>query len=55
MAKSKGVQYKAIDFFCGGGGMTCGLRLAGIDNLNLYAEFLEGLNGFMEKNLVEKE
>lgn len=24
-------QYKAIDFFCGGGGMTCGLRQAGID------------------------
>lgn len=23
--------YKAIDFFCGGGGMTCGLRQAGID------------------------
>ncbi len=24
-------KYKAIDFFCGGGGMTCGLRQAGID------------------------
>lgn len=24
-------QFKAIDFFCGGGGMTCGLRQAGID------------------------
>lgn len=24
-------QFKAIDFFCGGGGMTCGLRHAGID------------------------
>lgn len=23
--------YKAIDFFCGGGGMTCGLRQAGIN------------------------
>ena len=23
-------RYKAIDFFCGGGGMTCGLRQAGI-------------------------
>lgn len=23
-------NYKAIDFFCGGGGMTCGLRQAGI-------------------------
>lgn len=23
--------YKAIDFFCGGGGMMCGLRQAGID------------------------
>lgn len=23
--------FKAIDFFCGGGGMTCGLRQAGID------------------------
>ena len=27
----KDIQYKAIDFFCGGGGMTCGLRQAGID------------------------
>lgn len=25
------VKYKAIDFFCGGGGMTCGLRQAGIN------------------------
>lgn len=25
------IKYKAIDFFCGGGGMTCGLRQAGID------------------------
>lgn len=24
-------NYRAIDFFCGGGGMTCGLRQAGID------------------------
>lgn len=24
-------KYKAIDFFCGGGGMTCGLRQAGIN------------------------
>lgn len=24
-------QFKAIDFFCGGGGMTCGLRQAGVD------------------------
>ncbi len=24
-------KHKAIDFFCGGGGMTCGLRQAGID------------------------
>lgn len=24
-------QFKAIDFFCGGGGMTCGLRQAGIN------------------------
>ncbi len=23
--------YRAIDFFCGGGGMTCGLRQSGID------------------------
>ena len=28
---SKNITYKAIDFFCGGGGMTCGLRQAGID------------------------
>ena len=26
-----GNKFKAIDFFCGGGGMTCGLRQAGID------------------------
>lgn len=25
------IKYKAIDFFCGGGGMTCGLRQAGVD------------------------
>ncbi|MDD4992829.1 MAG: DNA cytosine methyltransferase [Paludibacter sp.] len=25
------IDYKAIDFFCGGGGMTCGLRQAGIN------------------------
>jgi DNA (cytosine-5)-methyltransferase 1 len=25
------IKYKAIDFFCGGGGMTCGLRQAGIN------------------------
>ena len=25
------IKYKAVDFFCGGGGMTCGLRQAGID------------------------
>lgn len=25
------MKFKAIDFFCGGGGMTCGLRQAGID------------------------
>ena len=24
-------QFRAIDFFCGGGGMTCGLRQAGIN------------------------
>ena len=24
-------KYRAIDFFCGGGGMTYGLRQAGID------------------------
>lgn len=27
----KNTDYKAIDFFCGGGGMTCGLRQAGIN------------------------
>ena len=26
-------RLKAIDFFCGGGGMTCGLRQAGVDVL----------------------
>lgn len=29
--KDNNKRYKAIDFFCGGGGMTCGLRQAGID------------------------
>lgn len=29
--KDNNRRYKAIDFFCGGGGMTCGLRQAGID------------------------
>ncbi len=32
MKDSKEIKkYKAIDFFCGGGGMTCDLRQAGID------------------------
>lgn len=26
----KTIEFRAIDFFCGGGGMTCGLRQAGI-------------------------
>ena len=29
--KNNNHTFKAIDFFCGGGGMTCGLRQAGID------------------------
>lgn len=29
--KDNAHKFKAIDFFCGGGGMTCGLRQAGID------------------------
>lgn len=29
--KDNTLKFKAIDFFCGGGGMTCGLRQAGID------------------------
>lgn len=29
--KNSDLGFKAIDFFCGGGGMTCGLRQAGID------------------------
>lgn len=29
--KNSNLGFKAIDFFCGGGGMTCGLRQAGID------------------------
>lgn len=28
---SNNQKFRAIDFFCGGGGMTCGLRQAGID------------------------
>lgn len=31
MKKNNISNYKAIDFFCGGGGMSCGLRMAGID------------------------
>ncbi len=31
MKKTNNKTYKAIDFFCGGGGMTYGLRQAGID------------------------
>jgi len=26
-------RYKAIDFFCGGGGMTCGVQLAVVGRL----------------------
>ena len=40
--KNSDLGFKAIDFFCGGGGMTCGLRQAGISD----AEYLEGLKGF---------
>ena len=29
--KANTTKYKAIDFFCGGGGMTYGLRQAGIN------------------------
>lgn len=31
MENANDKKYRAIDFFCGGGGMTCGLRQAGID------------------------
>ena len=31
MEKTIKEEYKALDFFCGGGGMTCGLRQAGIN------------------------
>ena len=31
MQNDKDKKYRAIDFFCGGGGMTCGLRQAGVD------------------------
>lgn len=37
-------KYKAIDFFCGGGGMTCGLRQAGIDVI-AGVRFYVNLNG----------
>jgi hypothetical protein len=33
MEKLENKGFKAIDFFCGGDGMTCGLRQAGIDEL----------------------
>lgn len=29
-------KYNAIDFFCGGGGMTCGLRQADVDVIREY-------------------
>lgn len=31
--KRDAMTLRAVDFFCGGGGMTCGLRMAGIDVL----------------------
>ena len=31
MKNANDKKYRAIDFFCGGGGMMCGLRQAGID------------------------
>lgn len=31
-------KFRAIDFFCGGGGMTCGLRQAGIDAIRMRKE-----------------
>ena len=31
MDKTNTQHFKAIDFFCGGGGMTCGLRQAGVE------------------------
>lgn len=31
--KTKTPQLRAVDFFCGGGGMTCGMKQAGIDVL----------------------
>ncbi len=72
--KNNNHGFKAIDFFCGGGGMTCGLRQAAIDgiagvdfdgkepnhdfenaqHLNLDAEYLEALKGFLERNIMEK-
>ena len=36
--------FKAIDFFCGRGGMTCGLRQAGIDVI-AGVRFYVNLNG----------
>lgn len=54
MAKLKDKKHKAIDFFCGGGGMTCGLRQAGIDNWCSDAEYLGTLKGFLERNLNEE-
>lgn len=49
--KNNNHTFKAIDFFCGGGGMTCGLRQAGISD----AEYLGALKGFLMMNLIEKE
>jgi hypothetical protein len=48
--KSRNSKFKAIDFFCGGGGMTCGLRQAGISD----AECLGALKEFLERNLNEE-
>lgn len=50
-------QFKAIDFFCDGGGMTCGLRQAGINviagvDFDKNARF-EQLKGFCKVIIIK--
>ena len=62
--KMKYNKYTAIDFFCGGGGMTCGLRQAGIDviagvDFDKEAKYTYEINNpgsiFVEANIRELE
>ena len=70
MVPQKKPRLKAIDFFCGAGGMTCGMKQAGIDVIagidiesecketyekNNQAKFIESdLNIFFEDDLLNE-